>query len=412
MLKSHVQKSVMPNGITVVTEKIPYVRSVALGVWITVGSRDESANDYGISHFLEHMLFKGTSRRNAQQIAESLEALGGSLDAFTTKELTCYNAHCLDEHLSVAVDVIADLIANSSYDTIELEKEKDVIINEINTYKDTPDDIIFDHYYEQVFAGHELAHHIYGNESNVRSFTRDQVLAFRNQEYGANRIVLSVTGNLTHEHVLSLVEEHFGMLSPAKLRAVEKLTEPEKPTRRIIPEHCNQAHVCMGDIGISYHDEDKFPFLILNTLLGGGMSSLLFQKIRETHGLVYTIYNFYDFFIDTGIWGIYFATDQKNIDQAIALIHEEMSILTKQPITADMLVKVKNQLKGGLILGLESIFSRMNRLSKNEIYLKQHFTLDDIIKRIDAVTPEHVLQMAQKLFQPDGFTYTIIQPTT
>ncbi len=410
MLNSNFRKVILPNGLTVLTEEISHVRSVAMGVWITVGSRDETVENSGISHFIEHILFKGTKNRNAKQIAASLENVGGNLDAFTTKELTCYNAHCLDEHLPIAVDVIADLIQNSIFDESEIEKEKDVILNEINHYKDTPDDIIFDYFYENVFQNHPLGFQIYGTKKNVKNFSRDITLDFFNNEYGANRIIISASGNLKHDQFLDLINDHFSNLKSSNKRIVKNISSEITSKKEQILNKCSQAHICLGAQAFPYYDEHRFPFLILQTILGGGMSSLLFQKIREEYGLVYAIYTFHDFFIDCGIWGIYFATDEKNISQTIDLINIEVDNLKNGYITEDILAQTKEQLKGWLTLGLESTIVRMSRIAKNEIYLNKYYSINDIIDKVNKVSVQDVLEITHKIFNKDDYFLSILKP--
>jgi predicted Zn-dependent peptidase len=399
----------LSNGLRIVTEEIPYVRSVALGIWITVGSRDENEANNGISHFLEHILFKGTKNRNTKQIAESLESVGGSLDAFTTKELTCYAAHVLDEHLPLAIEVLSDIILNSIFDPIEIEKEKEVILTEINHYKDTPEEMVFEHFYQNIFPSHPLGFHIYGTEPNIKKFFRDQLLDFIHEQYATNRIVISGAGNLKHEQLVSLIEKYFTDLPVNKARQFERVVSI-KGTQNIILDHCSQAHVCFGTRAYPYSDERKFPLMMLNTHLGGGMSSILFQKIREEYGLVYSIYSFHDFAVDSGVFGIYFSTDEKNVSSILEIINQELDQLRSNSIGDANLTKIKNQLKGNLLLALESTSARMNRLAKNEIYLNRHYTLDDVVKKIDSVTTNDIWQVADNLFNEQNYFTTILKP--
>jgi predicted Zn-dependent peptidase len=402
------RKTELPGGLRVVTESIPHVRSVAVGVWLTVGSRDENVQNNGISHFLEHMLFKGTRNRNTQQIAESLEAVGGSLDAFTTKELTCYSAHVLDEHLPLSIEVLSDLIINSTLDSLEIEKEKEVILKEIAYYKDTPDDLIFDHFYENIFCPHPLSYEIYGNEGNIRQFDREQLISFKEEQYASNRSVISVAGNIDHEDIVALVQEHFEGLAGNKGRSIVDISQT-RGAERVYSASCSQVHVCFGTRAYAYEDERKFAFLILHTMLGGGMSSILFQKIREDLGLAYSIYSFYDFFIDSGIFGIYFSTDYQHIDRILDLVKHEIGRIKRERISQDTLEKMKNQLKGNLLLGLESTVARMNRLARNEIYLDRYYTLDEVICKIDEVTLDNVSRVANDLFKEEDYFTTILK---
>ena len=402
-------KTELNNGLRIISEHVPHVRSIALGVWATVGSRDETEQNNGISHFLEHMLFKGTKRRNTRQIAESLELMGGSLDAFTTKELTCYNAHILDEHLEEALDVLSDIMLNSLFDSSEMEKEKDVILKEISSTKDTPDDIIFENFYQTVYDTHPLGYEIYGTEHNIKSFLQQQLFEFMRDKYAANRIIISAAGRLDHKELVSLVQRYFSNLPSVSQRKLVEIPNLKNRTMRNYAA-CSQAHVCFGMRGYSYSDPRKFPLLILHNLIGGGMSSVLFQKIREDLGLVYSIYSFYDFFIDDGLMGVYFSADEANIDMIMDIIRAELGKLKREAFDPDLLTNMKNQFKGQLMLGLESTISRMNRLARNEIYLNTYFTLDDIIERIDRVTIDHVMQVADELFNDENYFTTIISP--
>ena len=403
------KKTELSNGLRVVSEEIPHIRSVALGVWITVGSRDEDESNNGISHFLEHMLFKGTKKRNTRQIAESLEVVGGTIDAFTTKEATYYGAHVLDEHLPLAVDVLSDILLNSVFNQIEIEKEKSVVLKEINHYQDTPDDLVFEYFYQNMYQSHPLGFHIYGIERNIKNFFRDQILNFLNEQYAANRIVIAATGRLKHEHLISLIEKGFTDLPINKNRTLIKVPNLTC-NKTIIKNNCSQAHVCFGTKAYAYRDAKKFPLMILNAILGGGMSSLLFQKIREEYGLVYSIYTFFDFFIDNGLFGIYFSSENKYISQIFDLIKQELCRVRHNYIDDFVMLKMKNLLKGNLILGLENTIGRMNRLARNEIYLDQFYSIDDVIKKIDNITINDVVEVAEELFQEENYFTTILTP--
>ena len=409
MFSSLYNKTELPNGLRIITEEISHVRSVALGVWITVGSRDENENNNGISHFIEHMLFKGTKKRNTRQIAESLEVFGGSLDAFTSKELTCYGAHVLDEHLPLAVEILSDILTNSVFNQTEIEKEKEVVFKEINHYKDTPDDMVFEYFYQNIFRSHPLGFYIYGMENNIKKFVRDQILNFLDEQYAANRIVLAATGNLKHEQLLALAEQYFIDLPINKNRTLIEVPHLKR-NDTVIKNNCTQAHVCFGTKAYSYADDKKFPLMILNAIIGGGMSSLLFQKIREEYGLVYSIFTFYDFFIDSGIFGIYFSSEDKYINKIFDLIKKELDRVKCNYIDDDVLFKMRNQLKGNLMLGLESTIARMNRLAKNELYLDKYYSLNDILRRIDSVTIDDVVEVADELFREENYFSTILKP--
>lgn len=403
------RKTVLDNGIRVVTEEISSVRSIAIGVWLTVGSRDETRNNNGISHFIEHMLFKGTSHRSAAQIAQSLESVGGNLNAFTGKEQTCYYAHVLDEHLPIAVEVIADILSNSLFEPDEMEKEKRVIIEELSAIEETPEELIHEYFVEDMFPDHTLGLSIIGKRETITGFSREQVVGYLKKHYVANRIVVAASGNVQHETLVKMVQQHFGDFRSDSESNYER-PAPNSNGKHVIENGAIQAHICLGTQAYSYRDGKKFPLLLLNTLLGSGMSSRLFQNIREKYGLAYSIYSFLDFLIDTGLFGIYIGTDKSKIDDSIELIFRELNNLKSSAISGQELQRVKSQLKGNLMLGLESTSSRMNRLAKMEIYLQKYFSLDETLQEIESVTEADVMEVANELFDEERLHTTILKP--
>ena len=409
MVNSTFQKTILPNGLRIVTEKIAGVYSIALGVWIELGSRDESEFNNGISHFIEHMLFKGTQNRTTMQIAESLESVGGNLDAFTAKEMTCYSAHLLHEHLPLAVDVLSDIIQHSLFEVREIEKEKEVIAQEICHYLDTPEDLVFEHFYSGFFTNHPLGYHIYGTIENVRKFIADDLRAFLNKNYCTNRIVIAAAGLVDHESLVDLVQRNFQNLTPGASRSISCVNAISKGLQKI-QHRGTQTHLCLGMPAFPYRSEKRYPLLLLNTMLGGGMSSRLFQKIREEYGLAYSIFSFTDFYADTGVFGVYQETDRKNVDRSIDLIHKECNYFVTNSISHEEIVKAKHQVIGNLILGMENTFSRMNRLAKMEIYFNKYVPLEDVIQNIQAVSPEQIKQIAGELFQDNGEYLTVLYP--
>jgi predicted Zn-dependent peptidase len=407
---SEYQKTVLPGGLRIVTERIPHVRSVSLGVWVQTGTRDESPEENGISHFIEHMMFKGTRRRKASDIAESLEAVGGHLNAFTGKELTCYYAHVLDEHLPLAIDVLADMLTGSIFDEEEIAKEKSVIIEEINSVEDTPEDWIQDLFMRDMFPDHALGFSTLGTRGIISSTTRDQLSAYTRRHYTQNRLLIAAAGNVDHQHLVNLVGERFSLLSPNGARTLLPPSEKGIPSS-ITEDECSQIHICLGTRALRFEDPRKFAFLVLNTLLGGGMSSRLFQIVREQYGLAYSVFSFHDFMVDTGVFGIYLGTDPERADQAIELLHRELRRLRQEPVLTAEVERTINQLKGSLMLGLESTSSRMSRLAKMEIYLGSYITLDEVCEAIESVTAEQIQQLARQLFAEEQLTSTIIRPT-
>jgi predicted Zn-dependent peptidase len=381
------QKTVLDNGIRVVSERIPSVRSASIGVWADVGSRDESASRNGITHFLEHMVFKGTRNRSVTDIARSLESLGGYLNAFTTKEHTCFYARVLDVHLTQAMDVLSDLVLHATFKRTELEKEKLVVIEELKNAEDSPEDIIHDYFDKALFPRHPLGFPIIGTEENLRRFRQDDLRTYVAYHYRSDRMVVAAAGNVDHAKLVKLVERFF----------------------RGIP--INQAHICLGTIAYGIRHRDRFPLLVMNALLGEGMSSRLYQSIREKHGLAYTVYSYITMLSDTGVFGAYLGTDRKNIENATALVYHELDRLKSKPVSASELARTKSQITGTMMLGLENMSSRMMRLGSSELYFGAFSSLDSILKRIEGVTPEGIQRVANRLFRQQELSAVVIRPS-
>jgi predicted Zn-dependent peptidase len=406
------QKTVLDNRLRIVTETIPYVRSISLGIWANVGSRDETEKQNGISHFLEHMVFKGTKKRSVKDIAQSIESLGGYLNAFTTKEQTCFYARVLDEHLTKALDVLSDIVLNATFEPSELEKEKLVVIEELKNAEDNPDDIIHDYFENTLFPTHSLGFPIIGTESNLRRFQREDLRAHVKTHYYPSNLVVAAAGNVDHKRLVHLVEQSFRGLRHDHT-ALKRTSGPNRQHRTGPKEYSrpiNQAHVCLGTIGYSIRHKDRYSLMVMNTLLGEGMSSRLYQSIREKHGLAYSVYSFAHLLSDTGVFGAYVGTDKGKIDDSIELIHKELQKLKAKPIPHAELERTKSQMKGTMMLGLESMSNRMMRLGSGELYFESYQTLDSILKRIDAVTPEAINRVANDLFDEKLFSTVIIRP--
>ncbi len=405
------QKTILDNGLRIVTEKIPSVRSVSLGVWVKTGSRNESIENNGISHFLEHMVFKGTHKRKGVEIAQSLESVGGSINAFTSKEITCYFAHILDEHLPLAIDVLTDLIFNAVLDKDELEKEKLVVLEEISSLEDSPDELIHEYFQEDLFPDDPLGYTILGKAEKVRNFTRESLDSFRKTNYNPANIVIAAAGNLSHDDLVKTVSDRVIMhrLEPVSLPKTK--LNLNGGGKRVLHKSITQAHFCIGKRALPYRSEKKYSLLILNTLLGGGMSSRLFQNIREKYGFAYSIYSFTDFFLDTGVFGVYMGTDKAKIDESANLVNQEFNKILDNQISQEEVDRTKNQLKGNLMLSLESTSSRMTRLAKMEIYLGKYFSLDDVIASINSVERNEVLELAAGLMNEDHMQTTILMPS-
>ena len=374
------------------------------------GTWDESPQNNGIAHFLEHMLFKGTHSRSSLELADSLESLGGHLNAFTSKEQTCFYAHFLDEHLDIAVEVLADMILNSKMSDQDIQLEKEVILEEITELNDSPGDLVHEFFIESLFSPHPLSYPILGNKDSVERITRNNLFDFLQGNYTGNRTVIAAVGNVDHLRIVELAARNFDGI-PLSSDRMEYSMEKEMPSQKVVENNFQQAHLCMGRRAYSYTDERRHALLLLYTILGAGMSSRLFQNIREKHGLAYSIYSFVDFFKDSGIFGIYLGTDRDKLDLAIGLVNQELKALSTKPVPEDELNKRKNQMKGNLLLGMESTSNRMDRLAKMEIYYGSFRPIEDTIHLIQGVNQDQLLAISADLFQEGELYSTILRPS-
>jgi predicted Zn-dependent peptidase len=397
MVYSHYLKTVLENGLTIISEHIPSVRSISLGVWIKTGTRFEKNSTNGVAHFLEHMMFKGTTRKTPRQIARSLESVGGHINAFTSKELTCYYVEILDENLRKSVNLLADILCHSTLPEQEFAKEKMVILDEIQSLEDTPDELVQDYFVEKLFANHPLGLSILGTKETVSKLHRNDLIDFYARNYNSNNIIISGTGNIDHSRLVHLCDSAFTFGNGNNGSAMK---EPKSYGKGdiLIDKSINQAHICLGMPAFPYSHPRRYDVLILNTLLGGGMSSRLFQNIREKYGLAYSIYSFLDFFSDAGLFGIYLGTDKKNVSKALDLLEREITKLKNRPVSRKELKEVKAQLKGNLMLNMESTSSRMVRLAKMEIYNGCFKEIDEIIEEINGVNQDTLWETVQELF--------------
>lgn len=390
-------KYTLSNGLRVVVEYIPTVRSVSFGIWVKTGSRHETPENNGISHFIEHMLFKGTEKRTSKDIADLFDGIGGNVNAFTSKEYTCYFAKVLDEHLPLAVDALSDMFFHSQLDPEELAKEKNVILEEISMYEDTPDDKVHDEASRAAFGDHSLAYSILGLEDRLTAMTSDTLRGYMNDMYTLENTVISVAGNVEESSLLSLLETYFGGFKNSK----PALTTLEAPTFHgdylFYKKKTEQNHICVSFPGCSISDSNLYAMILLNNALGGGMSSRLFQEIREKRGLAYSVYSYHTSYADTGLFTLYAGTAPKQTTEVLDLTMEQIGELSVKGLGEDELHRGKEQLKGSLILSLESTSSRMNRLGKNELMLGQHYTLDELLKRIDSVQMEDVQEVTKRM---------------
>ncbi|PEL10778.1 pitrilysin family protein [Bacillus sp. AFS017336] len=395
------------NGVRVVIENISTVRSVALGVWIKTGSYNETKELNGVSHFLEHMFFKGTKTRNAKEIAESFDSIGGQVNAFTSKEYTCYYAKVLDTHADYALEVLGDMFFNSTFDEGELEKEKNVVLEEIKMYDDTPDDLVHDLLSKVMYETNPLGYPILGTEETLKTFNGDTLRQYMNDFYTPDQVVISIAGNID-ESFIKRVEDLFGNYEGKKKDVsfgIPTIHYGEISRKK----ETEQAHLCIGYRGLELGHKDLYPLIALNNILGGSMSSRLFQDVREQKGLAYSVFSYHSAYQDSGMVAIYGGTGKSQVNQLFETIQETLKILKADGISEKELINCKEQLKGNLMLGLESTNSRMSRNGKNELMIGHHRSLDEIIKLIDDVTIENVNDIANFVFT-DDYAVALVSP--
>jgi predicted Zn-dependent peptidase len=399
-LSRQIERTTLPNGIRVITEAMPHVRSVSVGIWIGTGSREERPQETGLSHFIEHMVFKGTKNRSAEQIARSVDSIGGGLDAFTSKELVSYNVKVLDEHLPEAYDVVADLVRNPLFEKEDIEKEKGVILEELKMEVDNPEYLIHEIFSSHFWKGQPLGRPILGTKQTIRAFDRDKVERYYEKFYTPANILITAAGSLKHHNLLELTEKHFHDL---KKRRPVKLDEKPQPHAPLVFRNKNsleQVHVYLGVPSIAMSHESRFACYILNAILGGGMSSRLFQNIREKQGLAYTVYSELTMYRDAGCMLIYAGTSQRSAGKVVESVVKELRHLTDHKVTPDELRRAKDHLKGSYVLGLESTSSRMGNLVRQELYFNRFFSLDEMLESIENVTADEVQKLAQQFFDP------------
>ncbi len=405
-----VKKDTLPNGLTVVTESMPSVRSVTLGIWLRTGSRHEPGEQNGIVHFLEHMVFKGTENRSAEEIARTADAIGGHLDAFTSKEFTSFSIKALDEHLGRAFDILADLVKNPLLRSSDIAKECHVIQEEIKMVEDTPDDLVHEIFTKAYWQGHALGRPILGTRKTVGGFNQRLVRHFFNRHFRPSNILIAAAGHLQHRQVVDLVAKEFGSAACAPALPIGAAPIPHPHARYRRKKELEQTHVLLGAPAYHYAHEKRFACYVLNTILGGGMSSRLFQNIREKRGLAYAVFSGLSTFQDAGVLSVYAGTAPGNAKKVISLILKELRHLKNVPITAEELQRAKDYLKGSLLLGLESSGSRMSNIARQEIYYGRYISLDKVAAKIDAVTQDDVSQVARELFQPERLAVTVLGP--
>ncbi len=405
-----VEKTTLENGLKIVTERVESVKSVSVGIWVKTGSRNESDRRAGITHFLEHMLFKGTENRSSYDIAMSMESVGGYLNAFTSSEYTCYYSRCINTQMERALDVLSDMVLHPSFPEEEIAKEKKVVIEEMKMYRDSPDDYLFEEFSNAMFRGHSLGRPIIGFEETVSAFSRQDLYDYMSERYRPDNLIVAVSGNMEHPRVVELVSACFGGLDGETTEAQdEALTEYEKNELRLTRD-IQQTHLILGRRGLNYDHDDKYKLLVANTILGGGMSSRLHQNIREQYGYCYSITTFNQSYSDTGLFGIYGGTDQEYVDHVRELIARELQELREEPVDEQELSEAKAQLKGKLMLSLESMSNRMSRLAKSELYFGRFVTLDELVEHIDGVEAEELQEFAGEFFDTDRYSEALLLP--
>lgn len=402
-------KEHLDNGIRVVAERIPAVKSVSLGIWVCAGSRDELEKDAGISHFIEHMFFKGTAHRTAHDIALEIDSLGGELNAFTTRETTTFYVKVIDEHLSRGIEIISDLFLHSSLARKDMEKEKQVVLEELKMVEDDPEDYIHDMHSRLAWDGNPLARPIVGSVDTIQGISRNSMLDYIKRHYHPSDIIISAAGNFEFTNLLNLLNKSLG-----KLRRTVTENRRDKPELKngivVKNKRIEQIHLCLGTLGLPQNDRKRYALYALNSILGSSMSSRLFQEVREKRGLVYSIYSYLSSFTDSGLINIYAGTSKESLSLVLELVMKEIKRICRDGISRKEMNRVKNQMKGNLMLGLESTSNRMSRIARDEIYSGRFYTPDEIIGEINRITPSQIQSLVNDLFKSEYLSLAILGP--
>ena len=403
-----IERASLANGVRIVTEFMPGVRSVSLGVWIGTGSRIEKGPETGISHFIEHMVFKGTATRSAEDIARAVDSVGGGLDAFTSKELVSFNTKVLDEHLPIAFDVLSDLVLSPNFAEEDIEKEKSVVLEELKMEADQPEYLLHELFVSNLWKHHGLGKPILGTRESVKKFHRDPLLDYYRRVYSPGNILITAAGSLDHDRIVDMVRERFSNLSARPAPEVEKAPRAAAPIVLKKKDSLEQVHINLGVPAFQLSHELRFPLYVLNTVLGGGMSSRLFQNIRERQALVYTVYTELHLFSDTGCLAVYAATGAETASKVVECVMAELRLMKNNLIAEEELRRAKDHLKGSLVLGLESTSSRMSNLARQELYFDSFMTPDEMLESIEAVTRDQVQGLAQEFFSTENIALAMI----
>ncbi|HEY6352784.1 MAG TPA: pitrilysin family protein [Candidatus Angelobacter sp.] len=403
-----IHRVVLPNGLIVLSEEMRHIRSVAIGIWMKSGSRDEELEFNGISHFTEHMVFKGTKSRSAQQIAREVDSIGGNMDAFTGKETICFNIKVLDDHLPIAMDILSDLVLNPVFNAKDIAREKGVILEEIKMDEDNPDYLVHELFTQNFWKDHPLGKPILGTKETVRSFKQENLFEFYRKRFAPNNIIISAAGNLNHAKFVDLIRDRFSALNavPNGYHQPAPAVTPRIITRN--KKELEQVQLCLGVPSHPISHSRRYVSYVLNTVLGGGMSSRLFQKIREEQGLVYSIYSDLNPYRDTGCLTVYAGTSLESTPKVVESVLAEFREMKQAPLADEEVRRAKDQLKGSLMLSLESSTSRMSNLARQEMYFDRFFSLDETIEQIESVTAADLSEMANHLFQADKIAVTVL----
>ncbi|MBA2327420.1 MAG: insulinase family protein [Actinobacteria bacterium] len=397
-------------GLRVVTEELPALRSAAVGFWVGTGSRDEPDETAGTSHFLEHLLFKGTRDRSALEIAQAVESVGGDMNAFTTQELTAFYVRVPDDRLDVALDILSDIVWGPALRSEDVESERQVILEEIRMRDDTPDDLVHDLFASALFPGHPLGREVLGTQSSIGAMSRDAIADYHRHHYRPANVVVAAAGNLTHEHVVERVVERLTEIAGDRPARPATNGTPPRPLA-VLPRPTEQAHVVLGMRGLSRHDPDRYALTVLNQAFGGGMASRLFQEVRERRGLAYSVYSYRSSFADTGAVAIYMGTAPGRVEEALAVVDGELGrLVADHGITDAELDAAKGHLKGSIALSLESSISRMHRIGSSELTLGEIPTLDEVVARVDAVGPDDIARIVDRVFGRGERTLAVVGP--
>ncbi len=401
--------SKLANGIHVLSENIPHIKSFSLGFWINTGSKNENPRTNGISHFIEHMMFKGTYKRSASKLSNEIEALGGYLNAFTSKEHTCFYGRGLSQNINKTFEVIADMLLNSRFRETDISKEVGVVIDELHDIEDSPEELVFEKLETNIYKGNTLEYPIIGTEKNILCFDRSMILEYIEKYYRNSNLFIVVSGNVKHYEILKLADTYFNA-RPAKRRLAEKKIKLQPSKDIIINKEVQQVHAVIGKPVAGYSSDLRAKINLLSHILGEGSSSRLFQTLREKNGITYQINSFLNSFYNSSTFGVYFSTNPKNYKRAISLVYNELQKINKKPITKKEFERAKAYIKGNIIMGLENTTNRMLRMAQSFIYFNRIKTIEETIDELDSVKLDELLELSYTLFDPDTFVKTIISP--